>query len=132
MFRLTLSLLAAFFLSGCFVVDEIKKGNELIEQHSSGWRKEKAAREKKAKEEAENATPATELPFESWDDVKKKAQAWWQDALAEEAVAAKPTDTVISCQIGNRVIFLRKSDCELRGGRPKATRSQPERVPPSS
>lgn len=131
MVRIALSLLAAFFLSGCFVIDEIQKGNDLIDQHSTGWREEKKLKDKKAKELAENASASRDSPYTTWKGVKEKAQLWWQEALEEEAVTAEPTDTVVSCQLGGQVQFLRKSDCATRGGRAKAPRSEPERVPPS-
>jgi hypothetical protein len=128
MLRIALSLLAAIFLSGCFVLDELDQGDALIEKHSSGWREEKKLREK-AEEEA--AAGSSNSPSTSWEGVKEKAQKWWQNALEEEAVTADPNDIVIRCEVGGQIHFLRESDCGLRGGRATAPRSNPIQVPPS-
>lgn len=125
MVRIALSLLAAFFLSGCFVIDEIQKGNDLIERHSAGWRKEKEQRMEKEKKEAEEAAASSGSPLPGWSETKGKAQKWWQAALKEEAAPMDPNNTVTSCEIGGQVQFLRKSDCALRGGRTKARTTTP-------
>ena len=119
MFRLLLCLLAALFLSGCFVLEEMEKGDALIEQHSVGWRKmkqEKDQKEQAAKEEAAK-TPSLIDPAASWSEVKLQVQEWWQAALEEESLPPDSNDAVIRCEIRGQVRFTRKSDCTIRGGR---------------
>ena len=124
--RIALSLLAAVFLSGCFVIDELNSGNAEIEKYSVGWREKKKEKELAAKHKAENAGPSIgSRVVTSWDDAKNTANGWWQDALEEEAPRRDSTDIAVSCEIGGQIQFLRKSDCALRGGRTKERRSSP-------
>ena len=64
MSRLVLIALASFWLTGCFVLEELRKGDALIEQHSSRWREKKAADEaaqaEAAREKAAKSGPPVE------------------------------------------------------------------------
>ena len=117
MFRLAAILLSSLWLSGCFVADEIRKGDALIEQHSVGWRKKKERMEQaeeevaKAEAEAQNHQARNTGP-----DAKSKLSKWLRETIEEEPVKADPSDKIVSCTIGGKLQFLRKSDCEIRRG----------------
>ena len=117
MFRLAAILLSALWLSGCFIAEEIRKGDALIEQHSVGWRNKKERMEQaeeevaKAEEEAQNQQARSTGP-----DAKSKLSKWLQETIEEEPVKADPSDKIVSCTIGGKLQFVRKSDCEIRRG----------------
>ncbi len=125
MFRLAAILLSSLWLSGCFVADEIRKGDALIEQHSVGWRKKqertKQAEEEAAKAEAETQNHQARNPGPG---VKSKLSQWWLETVAEEPVKADPNDKIVSCTIGGKMQFVRQSDCDLRRGRAKELKTK--------
>ena len=115
MFRLAAILFSSLWLSGCFVADEIRKGDALIEQHSVGWRKKKE-RMAKAEEEIAKAEEETQQARNTGPDAKSKLSKWFRETIEEEPVKADPSDKIVSCTIGGKLQFLRKSDCEIRRG----------------
>jgi len=116
-FRLASILLSALWFSGCFIADEIRKGDSLIEQHSVGWRKKQERDEQAASESAKAEEEAQiDQARNAGPDVKKKLSKWWQETVEEEPVKANPSDKIVSCTIGGKLQFLRKSDCQLRRG----------------
>ncbi len=118
MIRLASILLSALWISGCFISDEIKKGDALIEQHSVGWREKKKNQQQAAEAAAEaEAADQQKRARNSGPGVSDKLADWWQETVDEEPVTTDPNDKLVSCTIGGRVQFLRRSDCELRRGR---------------
>jgi hypothetical protein len=133
-FRLAAILFSLLWISGCFISEEIRKGDALIEQHSVGWREKQKgvqqAEEESAKAEAEtqgrrarNAGPG----------VKDKLSDWWRETVDEEPVKVNRDDKLVSCSIGGSVKFVRQSDCELRRGRAKklSTKAKSSATAPS-
>ena len=118
MFRLAAILVSSLWISGCFIAEEIRQGDALIEQHSVGWREKKKgmqqAEEESAKAETETQSHRTR---NAGPGVKTKLKDWWHETVDEEPVKTDPNDKVVSCTIGGKVQFLRKSDCQLRRGR---------------
>ena len=116
--RLAAILLSSLWFSGCFVAEEIRQGDALIEQHSVGWREKKKGMEK-AEEEAAKAEAETQShqARNAGPGVKSKLKDWWHETVDEEPVKVDPDDKVVSCTIGGKMQFLRKSDCQLRRGR---------------
>jgi hypothetical protein len=116
--RLTAILLSSLWLSGCFVAEEIRQGDALIEQHSVGWREKKKGIQKAEEETAKAETETqSQRARNAGPGVKSKLSDWWQETVEEEPVKTDPNDKVVSCTIGGKVQFLRKSDCQLRRGR---------------
>ncbi len=117
MFRLAAILLSSLWLSGCFIAEEIRKGDALIEQHSVGWREKKKsmqqAEEEAAKDEAEAQSHQAK---NTGPGVKDKLSDWWHETVDEEHVKVDPNDKIVSCKIGGKLQFLRESDCQLRRG----------------
>ena len=106
------ALLAAllFLVPGCFVFDELEAGRKLMEQHSP----------KTAEKKPEPAKAAASRPSGAGDDggLLAPLKGW----LAERSAGSggpqhDPDDVPVRCRIGSRTHFVRKSDCQLRGGR---------------
>ena len=125
MFRLATILLSALWLSGCFIAEEIRQGDALIEQHSVGWREKKKgiqkAEEETAKAEAETQSHQA---LNAGPGVKSKLKDWWHETVEEEPVKVDPDDKVVSCKIAGKTQFLRESDCQLRRGRAKELKTK--------
>ncbi len=117
MFRLVAILFSSLWFSGCFVLEEIRKGDVLIEQHSVGWRDKKKgmreAEEESAKAEAEAQRHQVQ---NTGPGVKDKLSDWWHKTVDEEPVMVNRNDKLVSCTLQGKVQFLRKSDCQLRQG----------------
>ncbi|MFQ5417349.1 MAG: hypothetical protein ACE5FL_09925 [Myxococcota bacterium] len=103
--RLVFLIVASLLCGGCFAMDEIEKGRELMEMHN----------------------PSTPEDFQSGDsggkDVKKSARQRLSEYYARQrakaaprTVSDDPSDAVGACRIGEKTRFTRRSDCELRGG----------------
>ena len=124
MLRLFLTLLASACLSGCFVLEELESGDAIIEQHSVGLRQQRndAA---EAEAEALAAKPPPGLVPKK-PGVGDKLQALWRDALEEARPTPDPSDVVVQCEVAGSVLFSRKSDCQLRGGRITLLQAKPE------
>jgi hypothetical protein len=131
--RLTAILLSSLWLSGCFIAEEIRQGDALIEQHSVGWREKKKGQQK-AEEEAAKAEAETQSQRtrNAGPGVKSKLSDWWQETVEEEPVKADPNDKVVSCTIAGKVQFVRKSDCRRSGSRAASSPKKSGRATPSS
>ena len=102
-----LALAAALALpTGCFVLDEIDKGQKIMDQHSGRGAKH-------APEPApEAAADSDEAP-----GVIARIQAFWEESRAEEAPERSPDDEIITCELhGGATTFTYESDCLSRGG----------------
>jgi hypothetical protein len=126
-FRLAAILLSSLWISGCFVAEEIRQGDALIEQHSVGWREKKKgmqqAEEESAKAEAETQSRQARS---AGPGVKDKLSDWWHETVDEEPVKVNRDDKLVSCEIGGKLQFIRKSDCQVRRGRAAELKSQRE------
>ena len=125
MSRLILIALASFWLTGCFVLEELRKGDELIEQHSSRWRKKKAADQARQIEAAAAKAAKAGPPIE-WAKTKDRLSEWWEEAIEEDPIEPDPNDHIVSCEVKGKVRFTRKSQCEIYGGRLTAVYSKPK------
>ena len=127
MLRLVAILSSVLWLSGCFIFEEIRQGDALIEQHSVGWRAKKQATHKAeaeaAKAEAETESLRTQ---NSGPGVPDKLAEWWHETVEEEPVNVNRDDKLVSCKIGGKVLFIRKSDCQVRSGRASALKNPPK------
>jgi len=117
-FRLIAILLSSLWLSGCFISEEIKKGDALIEQHSVGWREKKQGMQHAEEEVAKAESEAQGRQVRNTGPgAKDKLSDWWHKTVDEEPVKVDPNDKIISCNIGGKLQFLRESDCQIRRGR---------------
>jgi len=124
-FRLAAILFSSLWISGCFIAEEFRKGDALIEQHSVGWREKKKgvqkAEEASAKAEAETQSRQAR---NTGPGVKDKLSGWWHETVDEEPVKVNRDDKLVSCNIGGKLQFIRKSDCEVRRGRSRELKTQ--------
>jgi hypothetical protein len=116
MLRLIAILSSALWFSGCFIAEEIRKGDALIEQHSVGWREKKKgiehAEAETAKAEAQSQKAQNRGP-----GVPDQLADWWQETVEEEPVKTNRDDKLVSCVVGGKTKFVRESDCKVRRGR---------------
>ena len=99
-------ILAALLSSGCFVWDEIEKGQALMEAHSP---------DSDDSEKVENGSDGSGAPKSARDRLAEYYAK--QRAKAPKTTASKdPADKVGSCRIGGSTQFMRRTDCKLRGG----------------
>jgi hypothetical protein len=113
MARLRAALLVLLILppcAGCFVFDELDKGQEIMEQLGPG-------KAKKKKEEAATAAPASPSTARRGPGAMDRLKGWWRQATEPAPAPPDPNDKIVSCTLGGSTQFMRKSDCELRGGR---------------
>jgi hypothetical protein len=116
--RVTAILLCSLTLSGCFIAEEIDKGDALIEQHSVGWRNKKKETQQAEQQAAEaDAKSQTAQAAGARPGVSDKLSEWWHDTVEEQPASVDPSDTLVRCELGGGTQFLRRSDCELRRGR---------------
>jgi len=104
--------LVASLCQGCFVLEEIDKGQELMDQHSPAAR-EQAAKREEASQAPSSARAGAKQEESTFDRLKK----WWQKKREPAPPKRDPDDVVVRCQIDGTMHFTRKSDCMLRGGR---------------
>lgn len=99
--------LAASLSTGCFVFDELDKGNEILDSHSKTRKDAKA----KAQAAAANQGEAQATPEE-------KRKQWWASATSlSTADQAPKEDPHIRCKIEKGERFMRRSDCLSQGGK---------------
>jgi len=111
--RLAACLLAAALASGCFAFDEIDKGTEVLDQHYG-----KAAKKRQGEtpeEPAEAPSPMARLrgwAEEQWASLRHQAKALEEGS----SPPPHPDDTLVACSLDGTTRFMRKFDCQLRGG----------------
>jgi hypothetical protein len=123
--RLIVILFSALWLSGCFVADELRHGDAEIERYSVGWREKKkhmGEAEKEASKAESNAQGQQTQP--TGPGVQDKLTDWWHETVDEDPVPVDPDDKLVSCEVGGKLKFLRKSDCQLRRGRAAELKSK--------
>ncbi len=109
-------LLAAWLCSGCFVVDELDAGMEILEAHTP---KEKAAPE----EPAAPAAPARKA--DSGPGMLEELQSWASKKLEKPPPPPDPDDAIVRCIVRGSVQFTRKYECAMKGGRAIALDPEP-------
>jgi hypothetical protein len=105
--KLLLPIFAVLLCSGCFVIDEIDKGHAIMSAHDG---KEDDAEE--SEEGLADAKGPPTTPRERLAEYYAKQRA----KAPEPTKSLNPADAVGGCRVGNAVKFMRRSDCQLRGG----------------
>ena len=113
MHRLLVVLGLALLCQGCFVFDEIDKGNEILDKHYGHDRRpgKKEGRAGAGREQEEEEEPGMLA------SLKERALEQWDEWTKPKPVERDPDDIVVRCDLGESVTFTRKSDCNIRGGR---------------
>jgi hypothetical protein len=110
--RLLALALAAQIASGCFVFDELDKGEKILDESSPT---RNAAAKKKAEEAAAKAAPGQPA------DPNQKKKSWWETARTlSKADKAPSDDPHVRCRIEGRERFMLQSDCLTQGGKPSS------------
>ena len=109
--QLVACALATVPLSGCFALDEIDAGMEIMESHTSQDQKKK------------NVDPATGLQLDGGGGhlgARKRLADYYAEQRAKAAprsTSKDPKDQMVRCDIAGASHFMRRRDCEVRGGR---------------
>lgn len=90
--------------AGCFVMEELDQGAELIERHGS--------RDGGDANSAVSTAPPDPSLYERATSAAQQVQSWWQEARAPEP----PSNPVIECHLEGSRAFTTESDCLSRGG----------------
>jgi hypothetical protein len=103
--KLLIPILVALLCNGCFVMDELDKGEAILEAYDG---KPNDAEEKKSASAKGPPKSPRERLAEYYAEQRSKAAA--------PTKSLDPSDDVGRCRVGNSVQFMRRSDCRLRGG----------------
>jgi hypothetical protein len=107
---LLLGLALCFGATGCFVLDELDKGNDLMDRHSG---------KKKARQKAGKETPGGGSGVSIASLKEKGAGTFGQLSEKLEEVMKKepdPDNVIIRCEVEGRVLYRRTFDCRSLGG----------------
>ena len=102
-------LLIACLTQGCFVWEELEKGEALMEAHRP-----------KNLDDAKPPAPARRTDKEEpgmLASLSESLQDWWTSESEPSAPQRDPADVPVRCEIDGRTQYTRKTDCMLRGGR---------------
>jgi hypothetical protein len=113
--QFALILLSGLIFSGCFVIDEIDKGNAILDQHGGRARKQREAAAAAAAAEESAAAKRRSGPQEP--GVKEQLSKWWQEVSEEGPAPPDPNNGIVRCTIGGTIAFTREKECKIRGGR---------------
>jgi hypothetical protein len=102
--------LAALLCQGCFVFDELDKGQAIMDQHSP-------TRSKGARAEAARKAEGSPQRTEDEEGILERLQQWWTKVREPAPPQRDASDVVVRCEIKGNTHFTRKSDCRIRGGR---------------
>jgi hypothetical protein len=109
--QLVACALAAAPLSGCFVLDEIDAGMAIMESHTPQDQKKK------------NVDPATGLQRGGGGGhlgARQRLADYYAEQRAKappRSTSTDPKDQMVRCNVGGTTHFMRRLDCQVRGGR---------------
>ena len=111
--RLLVLAITASLLSGCFVFDELDKGEAIMNAHrpESEKKAEEAEATAAARAKAKDGKPVTSASL---------SHEWWSKA---KSLSRAPEDSddpgrMVRCTRGKSSTFTRRSDCLAKGGTP--------------
>jgi hypothetical protein len=116
--RVLAVLAIALLCSGCFVLDELDNGDELMRQASSHSGKRLEQEQRATEWEASRDAPASSAGRDDGilDGVQQTVSKWWDKATAEAPPEPGPGSELVHCRLSSGDRFMRKSDCDIRGG----------------
>ena len=90
--------------SGCFVFEELDSGMEWMERTDAAKKKP-----------SDSSTGTASAQNQNAEQQRPTGAEWWKKArsLSSDEIDA----SIVQCQIGGSVQFMRRTDCEARGGR---------------
>jgi hypothetical protein len=105
---LACAVLLAAPLSGCFVLDEIDKGDKFLEEHSPP---KKGAEEKKDEKAAPVAGKKGAI------DAYFRAEE--EEGTTKSFAPGEVSEGIVACKLGGATQFMKREDCAARGGQAK-------------
>lgn len=106
--RVPAAIAVLVLCSGCWVMDEIDQGVEILESHSP---------KKTAEEPQASAPPAAAASKSKGPSAFDELVDWAQKKLEPAPPPPDPNDQMVRCAIGHREQFTARYDCAARGGR---------------
>jgi hypothetical protein len=94
-------------LSGCWVIDEIDKGQKLMDDHS-----DKSKQKKKDEEEATAKVASQKGALDAY--FRKQDEKGATKTFSPGQVS----EGIVACKVGSRVEFMTKDNCAAKGGHP--------------
>jgi hypothetical protein len=93
---------------GCFVIDELDNGMQLMEETSPS----------KKKAPAEEPEPEVEVARRKGPSARKALADWWKNARTPTSGPEDPDTAteIVTCHIAGATRFMSKTDCEVQGG----------------
>ena len=115
--RVLVLAIAASFLSGCFVLDELDQGEAIMDAHRPA-----AVKEAEKAKEREKARANAKGSRRGGAAAPPPSHEWWAKArtLSRSSQDAGDPDRMVRCTTGRSSSFTRRSDCLARGGTPSA------------
>jgi hypothetical protein len=101
--------LIALLLQGCFVFDEINKGQKELDRYGGAGGQPRA--EKSA------APQPAQKPKAPEPGLLARAQAWWAEKNEPKPPQRDPSDKIVRCDVGHSSQYMYASDCRARAGR---------------
>jgi hypothetical protein len=104
--RLPIALLLALSasLSGCWVIEEIDKGQKWMEDHSD-----------KSKKKDDAAAPTATVAKPGALDAYFREQD--EEGSTKSFTPGQVSEGIVACKLGGSTQFMKKEDCAARGGR---------------
>ena len=87
---------------GCYVFDELDKGRDLMDGGKAKAAEEKARADARAQREEDRQAAR-----------QQESAEWWSRARSLDGA---PDPELVSCRIGGKTQFMRRTDCQSRGG----------------
>ena len=97
-------MLVALLSSGCFVLDEIDAGMEIMEAHTPA--------DKKKPKQAESDGEEPEKP----PTYNESVAGWFENATTLGPRSEGGDNPVVKCKLGGAVRFTKRTDCRSQGG----------------
>jgi hypothetical protein len=94
-------------LGGCWVIDEIDKGQKFLDEHSPKAAKEKTETEEKAAAGAAKNPHAVDAYF--------AAEA--KQGTTKTFTPGQVSEGIVACKLGRKTEFMTRENCAARGGR---------------
>lgn len=101
---LACAVLLGLPLSGCFVIDEIDKGQKMMDEHSP------EAKQKKETEEAEAPVAGKKDAIDNYFREEEK------DGTTKSFSPGQVSEGIVACKLAGATQFMKREDCAARGG----------------
>ena len=103
----TLALIA-LLLQGCFVFDEIDKGQKELDRYGGAGGRARVEK---------SASPVPVKPSKAPEPgLLARAEAWWTQAREPKPPQRDPGDKIVRCEVGHSSQYMYASDCRARAG----------------